>query len=411
MIEFKQSTKKEECMKICIIAPVVLPILGRNQKYGGIEIVVSIAEEELVKRGHDVYFFASGDSKTSAKLIPTIPKALGQGVSFEKESKCNALAYKKAIALKPDVIWDNTYAIHANVMKENQSKFLFQADIVLNKEARIDTEGIPVVQTLHGPAKDHMPGLIKGLSDCGNYFVSISKDQARRYLEIMPDFNQLGTVYNAVDTEFYKPVPKKTGDYLLWVGRYCMEKGPHIALEVAHRIGMPMKFVGKRAETHEKAYFEKFIEPYLTNSDAVYDSDIPTAQKVELYANAKATMMTNLWPEPFGLVVAESMACGTPVVGPELGSLSELIDKAGVLVPVNDLGLDENETEVTESQKKYIDRIVKYMPKIDNFPCSVPRKRAEFLFSGQHNAAGYEEAFVKAMYIESLGKRELIDSN
>jgi glycosyltransferase involved in cell wall biosynthesis len=397
-------------MKICIIAPVVIPILGREQKYGGIEIVVSIAADEMVRRGHEVLLFASGDSKTTAKLMPTTPKALGQGVSFDKEKECNRKAYEMAVAEKPDVIWDNTLGVHAQEMRENRSKFLFQADIVLKKDELYNTGEIPVVQTLHGPAKDHLPGLIRALSESGNYFVSISKDQARRYLEIIPDLRHLGTVYNAVDTDFYRPVKKKEGDYLLWVGRYCMEKGPHIALEVAHQIGFPMKLIGKKVEKHELDYFDLFIKPNLKETDEVLDSGTPADEKVNYYANAKATMMTNLWPEPFGLVVAESMACGTPVVGPALGSLTELIDQAGILVPIDDLGLDENEQEVTASQKKYIDRIVEYMRKLDKIPSEVSRKRAEFLFSPKHNVDGYEEAFYKAMYLkEEETNRSLIE--
>lgn len=386
-------------MKICIIAPVVIPILGRDQKYGGIETVVSIASEEMVRRGHDVYLFASGDSKTNAKLVATTPKALGQGFSFDQEKECNALAYQMAIAENPDIIWDNTLGVHAQEMRENQSKFLFKADIVLKPNELTDTHGIPVVQTLHGPAKDHLPKLIRDLSDSGHYFVSISKDQARRYLELIPDLRHLGTVYNAVETDFYKPNYSKKGDYLLWVGRYCMEKGPHIAMEVAHRVHMPIKFIGKKVESHENAYFNKFIKPKLKKCDEILGEE-SAGEKAEIFADAKAVMMTNIWAEPFGLVVAEAMASGTPVIGQALGSLTELIDAAGVLVPVEDLNLDENDVTVTISQKKYIDRIVDYMPKLEKIPKEVPRKRAEFLFSPAHNVDGYEEAFYKAMYLK-----------
>lgn len=394
-------------MKICIIAPVVIPILGNEQKYGGIEIVVDIAAKEMVRRGHDVYLFASGDSKTTAKLVATTPKALGQGVSFEKEKQCNALAYQMAVAEKPDVIWDNTLAVHAQEMRHNRSKFLFKADIVLHPEEMIDTGDIPVIQTLHGPAKDHLPKLVTDLADNGNYFVSISKDQARRYLKYIPH-KHLGTVYNAVDTDFYRVNKDKKGDYLVWVGRFCMEKGPHIALEVAHRIGMPIKLLGKMAEKHEQDYFNKFIKPNIKSCDEVLPQ-VSTEEKAAIYADAKATMMTNLWAEPFGLVVAESMACGTPVIGPALGSLTELIDQAGVLIPVDDLRLNENDLSVTKSQMKYIDRIVEYMPKIEKIPPKVPRKRAEFLFSPKHNVDGYEEAFYKAMFLTESKNQALYE--
>lgn len=390
-------------MKICVIAPVVLPILGKNQQYGGIEVVVSIAIKEMVKRGHEVYLFASGDSKTQAKLIVTCPKALGQSVSFAKEKACNAKAYKLAIKLKPDVIWDNTLAIHAHELRKNKSKYLYKVDIVLRAEDLINTGNIPVVQTLHGPAKDHLPKLIHDLSVNGHYFVSISKDQARRYLRYLTGKQHLGTVYNAVDIDYFNVSNQpKSCNYLLWVGRYCMEKGPHIALEVAHRLKLPMVLLGKKAEPHEVAYFKKFVEPFLQKQDKVYASSLPVKQKIKLFQGAKATMMTNLWPEPFGLVMAESMACGTPVVGPALGSLTELIDSAGILIPVDDIKLNEDDTEVSDSQLKYIDRTTDYMRKVDSIPAGVPRKRAVFLFSPEHNTDGYEEAFAKAIYLTGL---------
>lgn len=386
-------------MKICIIAPLVIPILGSEQEYGGIETVISIASEEFVKRGHDVYIFASGGSKTSAKLVATTPKAFGQGISFEKEKECNRKAYEMAVAKDPDIIWDHTLAIHAHELHEDKSKFIFKTDIELKPEEIVDTGSIPVVHTLHGPAKDHTPKIIHALSEAGHYLVSISKDQARHFLPFFDIKQHLGTVYNAVDLDLYSANYNKKGDYLLWAGRYCMEKGPHIALEVAHRVEMPIKLIGKVSEKHEIAYFKKFVEPILGPKDKVLGI-VSAKEKIKLLRNAKATMMTNLWAEPFGLVAAESMASGTPVVGPSLGSLTELIDQAGILVPVDDLTLDENDTRVTSSQREYIDRIVKYMGKIDKIPPSVPRKRAEFLFSPKNNADGYEEAFLKAMYLK-----------
>jgi len=178
-----------------------------------------------------------------------------------------------------------------------------------------------------------------------------------------------------------------------------MEKGPHIALQVAHKLNMPLKLVGKVSESHEKSYFDKFIKPTLAVHDKVL-ATVSAREKVKLLQDAKAVMMTNLWAEPFGLVAAEAMASGTPVVGPARGSLTELVDQAGVLIAVDDLGLSENDTRVTPSQKKYIDRIASQIEGVNKIPPSVPRKRAEFLFSPKHNADGYEEAFVKAMYLK-----------
>jgi glycosyltransferase involved in cell wall biosynthesis len=324
---------------------------------------------------------------------------LGQGTSFKKEKECNKLAYQLAISKKPDIIWDHTLAVHAQELRKNHSKFLFKADIVFHPEELVDTKDIPVVHTWHGPAKDHLPKLVHDLSNAGHFFVSISIDQARRYLELYDIKNFLGTVYNAVNTDLYKPNYDKKADFLLWVGRFCMEKGPHIAIEVAHKIGMPIKLIGKKSEKHETDYYDKFIAPILETKDE-YLGTATLKQKAELMANAKAVMMTNLWAEPFGLVVAEAMASGAVVVGPAFGSLTEMIDHAGVLIAVDDIGLDENDTEITKSQLKYIDRIADNMDRVNNIPPQLPRKRALFLFSPQHNIDGYEEAFTKAIFLQ-----------
>lgn len=389
-------------MRICVISPAVLPILGKDQQYGGIEVVVSIAVEEMVRRGHEVYLFASGDSKTSAKLEAIAPKALGQGVAFQAEKQCNHRAYQRALKLKPDVIWDNTLAIHAHDMQQNEAQFIFKADIKLKPEELINTGSVPVVQTLHGPAKEHLPALVHDLSLNGHYFVSISYDQARRYKKFIAGKQHLNTVYNAVNTDmFVVDESKKTADYLLWVGRYGMEKGSHIVLEVGHRLNLPVRLLGKKAEPHEKSYYKKFIEPNLRPDDIVYDSSLPVAQKISLFQGAKATVMANLWPEPFGIVIAESMACGTPVVGPALGSLPELINGAGLLVPIKGLRLNEDDTKISASQLKYIDRMTELIGAMDKIPSRVPRKRAEYLFSPKHIVDGYEEAFVKAIYLKN----------
>ena len=189
-----------------------------------------------------------------------------------------------------------------------------------------------------------------------------------------------------------------------------MEKGPHIALEVAHKLDVPIRLIGKKVEKFECDYFDQFIKPFLGPKDKFLGM-VTAEEKAELYRNARAVMMTNLWPEPFGLVVAEAMASGVPVIGPAWGSLTELIDTAGVLVPVDDLHLNENDIKVTPSQQKYIKRICRYVKKADLIPSQVPRKRAEYLFSAKHNVDGYEEAFTKAMYLKESrgrGRRALI---
>lgn len=388
-------------MKICVIAPVVLPLLGNQQKYGGIELVISSVTSELIKKGHDVIVYASGDSQIKARVVPITPKALGIGASFEKEKECNRKAYEMSIKEKPDVIWDNTLAIHAYDEKPPVRISPYLAQIFFTMGDLIDTGQIPVVQTLHSQAKGFSPNIAHQLSNAGHYFVTISRDQAIGYLNHIKIMQHMGTVYNPVDIDFFKPAVKKTNDFLLWVGRLGMEKGAHIALAAAHKAHLPAVLIGKMIEKHEIDYFEKFIKSELLPGDEFINQGEPSLN-AEMFRNAKAFLMTNLWKEPFGMVVAESMASGTPVIGPAMGSLTELIDTSGVLIDVDDLDLSENVTEITESQIEYIDRVAKAVSLVDSIPANVPRKRAEFLFSPTQCANGYEEAFLKAIYLNKI---------
>lgn len=386
-------------MKICIISPTVVPILETGKKYGGIETVIYNVAKELTKRNHEVIVYASGDSEVAGRLIPLTKKALGQGISFDEEVRSNRQAYELAINENPDIIWDNTLALHAHDKISESSKYIFSSAIIFDSKKLIDTKNIPVIQTLHGPAKNHLPEIVQALSKAGHFFVSISKDQARRYLEFIKKGQHLGTVYNPINLNIYNVEPNKTADYLLWVGRYCMEKSPHIAILASKKINIPIYLIGKKKEKHEMEYYNKFIKPLL-DDNVISLGQLSTEKTAKYYKNAKAVMMTNLWPEPFGLVVAEAMASGTPVLGPALGSLTELIDDAGILIKVDDLNISEDDKDVTESQWEYIDRIVERFPELDYIPPEIPRKRAEYLFSPKHAANGYEEAFFKALYLK-----------
>lgn len=378
-------------MKICIIAPAVLPLLGNNQFYGGIEYVVSLVADQLAKKGHDVYLFASGDSKTKANLVPIVPKALTQNASFEDKREANKNAYEMAIEKSPDIIWDNTAAIHAQEVKKIKSLYHFEAEISLNTKELIDTGNIPVVQAIHGPAKHHLPNIVKKITDYGHYIVNISYNQARKFEPFIKPGQGLGVIYNAIDLDFFKLKEEKE-NYLLWVGRYGLEKGAHIALHVAHKLNIPIRMLGKLVEKHEHEYFNKFIKDYLRSEDKIYNM-VDANERVSLYQNAKYTLMTTLWSEPFGLVAIESMAAGTPVVSPAYGSLTEVVNGSGILVPVNNLGLSEEETEHTRSQQRYANRVANYVKTSKTVSPKLIRDRAEKLFSIKNTTDNYEEAF------------------
>jgi glycosyltransferase involved in cell wall biosynthesis len=351
--------------------------------------------------GHDVYLFAPGDSLTSAKLVPIVPHSIGQGVVFHGAHEANRQAYLKAVRLNPDVIWDHSMASHAHVIKKvSISDYIFKPTIKIDPRKLVDTGTIPVIHTLHGPAKNFLPGLMMSLEKAGHYFVAISNDQRRRYLRFLSKTKILGTVWNAIDLEQYKPPLKKKRDHYVWVGRFGMEKGAHIALEVAHLALTPLKIVGKLAEEHERKYFDSFIKPFLKKDDEVL-INASAKKKIEVMGDAKATLMTNIWPEPFGLVSIESMAVGTPVVAPSYGSLTEIVADAGVLVPVTDLRLNEMEKTFSLKQKMYARRITNYLPLIDSLKSVDIRQRAETYFSPKENALQYIALFRDAIELKA----------
>ncbi|MCX6728220.1 MAG: glycosyltransferase [Candidatus Saccharibacteria bacterium] len=390
-------------MKICMIAPVVLPLLGDNQKYGGIEVVVSVLAEELTRKGHDVIVFASGDSKIKANVVPVVPNALGIGTNFKKEKEYNRLAYEMAVSEKPDVIWDNTLAVHGYVKQPSKQRLPFLPTNSFRLTRVINTDGIPVIHTIHSPAKRYWPRVVHKLSKAGHYFVTISRDQARGYKKYIKSGQHLGTIYNPVDLDFFKPAKVKKGDFLLWLGRFSVEKGAHIALAAAQKIDIPIILVGKMMDKYEIKYFKKFIQPYLGPNDRFIENGT-TRMNADLFKNAKAFLMTNLWKEPFGMVVAQSMASGTPVIGPSLGSLTELIGNSGKLVKVKDLFISENAKSITRSQKIYINRVADAIKSVDSISSKAPRQRAEELFSSKKIANSYEKAFQEAVYLNSMVK-------
>jgi len=276
--------------------------------YGGIEWIVWLLADGLVDHGHDVTLFASGDSHTKAKLASVFDRAPSEQIGRSLPDLRHILAcYERAEEF--DVINDHTGPLGA-VLGELLST--------------------PVVHTVHGPL-DGEPGDVYesiGRVAPSVGLISISLNQRRP----KPDLNWIANVPNALDLEHYPCKPHR-GDYLLFLGRFNHEKGAHRAVAVAMELGLPLKLAGKMREPREKEYFAEFVEPHLGNG-IEYLGEVNHGTKVELLQNARCTLFPIEWEEPFGLVMIESMACGTPVIATRQGAVPEVIGDGtgGVIV-------------------------------------------------------------------------------
>lgn len=286
-------------MRIAQVAP--LAESCPPKLYGGTERVAQFLTEELVRQGHDVTLFASGDSQTSAELVSCVPKAL---------------------RLSSDVQDFTPYHV---AMVEQVRQRLNDFDIVhfhidLFHCPAVRTWTCPTITTLHG--RLDLPDLIPFYKVFGDIpLVSISDNQRQP----LPPVNWVDTVYHGLPGNLL-PYHSNGGEYLVFLGRISPEKRPDRAIEIAARTGLPLKMAAK-IDRADVDYWRTEIEPLVNAHDNVeYIGEVNEAGKAELLGNAAALLFPIDWPEPFGLVMIEAMSCGTPVVAWENGSVPEILD-------------------------------------------------------------------------------------
>ncbi len=285
-------------MRIAQVAPLYESVPPK--RYGGTERVVSYLTEEFVRQGHDVTLFASGDSVTTARLVAPCHRSL------RLDKSCmDQLTY---------------HVIEIENVFRDSSRFdiiHFHHDYLHFPLAR--RERTSVVTTLHG--RLDMPDLLPLFRDFSEMPV-VSISDAQR--EPLPRVNWQGTVYHGLPADLYT-FHEEPGKYLAFLGRICPEKRVDTAIEIAKRTGMELKIAAK-VDKVDQDYFADIIRPLLDHPLIEYVGEIGEAEKDAFLGNAYALLFSIDWPEPFGLVMIEAMACGTPIIARRRGSVPEVME-------------------------------------------------------------------------------------
>lgn len=286
-------------MRIAQVAPLFESVPPKY--YGGTERVVSYLTEELIRQGHEVTLFASGDSETKARLVAACRRSLRLDKHCVDQLAHQILMLERVFqrAAEFDVIHFHVDYLHFPLSRR---------------------QSVPDVTTLHG--RLDIPDLIPLYQEFRDMPVISISDGQRSPL---PWANWQATVYHGIPTELYR-FRAEAGTYLAFLGRISPEKRADRAIEIAKRVQIPLKIAAK-VDRVDADYFETVVEPLLRDPFVEFVGEIGDGEKEEFLGNAYALLFPIDWPEPFGLVMIEAMACGTPIVAYRGGAVSEIMEQ------------------------------------------------------------------------------------
>jgi glycosyltransferase involved in cell wall biosynthesis len=349
-------------MKIAQISPLMESVPPRL--YGGSERIVSYLTDELVRQGHDVTLFASGDSVSSANLVRCVPMALRLDANVK-----DPIPYYMLMLDRVREMADEFDILHFHI---DQFHFPLFRPIAHR-----------TVTTLHGRQDLHdLKPLYVGFSDMP--LVSISNSQRKPIVNA----NFAATVYHGLPAQTLKPNYKPTGDYVAFLGRISPEKRPDRAIRIAQALGLRIKIAAKIDKVDE-AYFREHIASLFNLPGVEYIGEIDERSKSEFLGEADALLFPIDWPEPFGLSMIEAMACGTPVLAFRCGSVPEIIDPG-----------------VTGQIVDSMDEAIRVMPQVLALDRRAVRQKFEQRFSASRMAKDYVQVYRSLIKQQALPERD-----
>jgi len=341
-------------LRIALVAPpfYAVPPAG----YGGIEAVVAQLADGLVRRGHQVTLLAAAGSRTEARLLPTFDEPQWPRLGRPEPELVHAARVAEQLAeLRPDVVHDHS-AIGPALARDRS---------------------VPTVVTSHGPATGEWGEYLAAAGD-SMHLVTISQSQ----VDLTPTLPWRAVVHNSLDAAAV-PWRGDKENFVVWLGRFSPDKAAHLAIDVAQQAGRRIVLAGKCSEPDEQEYFDAEVEPRL-GPDAEYLGEMDAAAKYELLGRAAALVFPLQWEEPFGMVLLEAMACGTPVLSLARGAVPEVVVDG-----------------VTGFVREEPEQLVECLGMLDQIDPGACRQHVERAFSPAAMVAAYEQVYRDCLHAEA----------